>query len=922
VSRGGYRDHGIVGNLYRWTLYLLPGEFRTRYALQMLQAFRDTSDAVRAGRGVSSATRAELRMLAELLIGLPREHLQSWKECSKRAVTPSLGEMSSATKKAPPLGPLIQDLRYAFRRVSQSPGFSFVAVFTLAVGIGANTAIFSLVNAVLIRNRPYRAPQELVHVYSKVEGRSAYANTSYQDLLELRGLDDVFDAVGAYAGRMSRVMENDGAVPVFIEAVTQNLFPLLGLEPRLGRVFLPEEDVVPGNHPVAILGYGRWQRSYAEAPDIIGKSITLGGRPFTIVGVMPESFESLMVPGVRTDVFVPMKMAAALSREGDEGMYFDRTAQDVKVIGRLRSDVRPEYASVRIDGLSDQLKAAFPDVYEDRTFNVVPTLDVVIQPDFDRVLLLPIAALLMAMVGLVLMLTCTNLASLLLARGADRAREVAVRCALGAYRIRLVSQFLTETMVLGVVGCFAGLLLAHWLLNVLTAIQPPFWVPIDIDHSLDSNVLLFSLCVTALAGLLAGVAPALRSTSPNVAPVLRGEHPPIRHRHFDLRNVLIGLQIVVSVVLLVAGGLFLRSLQEARNADPGFATQDAGVVWLDLGVSGIPMSEWSSTTEKLVERARALPGVNEVGVSNGIPLAVGAGSGAFDIPGVEPPEDYEHHHVRIYCIDQNFFPAMGIDLIAGRGIRGADRFDTDPVLVVSEAAARRFWPGEDPLGRSVFSTELEQPMRVVGVARDIKLDRLDEAPQPLFYLAAKQHAHRADNVLLVARGNAPAAEIAANLRHLVRSVDAQLVVMTVSSLREQFSVMLFPYRAAAGLLVAFGTLALVLAAIGLYGAVSFAVSRKTREVGIRMSLGAKASNVIWSMIKDILVVVAAAVFLGVLAAVSVARFLHGFLIGVEPFDMPTLVCVPILLLSVAFVAAFVPARRASRACPSESLRTE
>jgi predicted permease len=572
-----------------------------------------------------------------------------------------------------------------------------------------------------------------------------------------------------------------------------------------------------------------------------------------------------------------------------------------------------------VAGLSQQLKSNHPEAYETRSFNVVPTQDVQLQPDVDAGLAY-VATLLMTMVGLVLLLTCTNLAGFLLARGTDRKKEIAVRLALGARRRRLITQLLTETVLLGVIGSAVGLAVARWGLDLLTGLVPPTYVPITVDHRIDGTVLLFTVAVATAAGVLAGLAPALQTTKPDVASTLKDEAVTGRTRGLGLHSGLVALQIAISIVLLVGGGLFLRTLQVANDVDPGFTTQDGGIVWVDLGASGLPRQEWTSTTERLAERARSLPGVEGIGLSNGIPLTVGNWRADYIVPGVDPPEGRDGHQVIYYSIDSEFFNTMGIALLAGRGITAFDRGGTEPVVVVSEAAARRFWPGADPLGREVVALNSNRVHRVVGVARDVKIERPDEDPQPLFYLSYAQTP--VNNVRLIARGLASPRELAAALREVVRAVDDDLVILAETTMGEQLSLVLFPSRLAAGLLGAFGVMALTLAVIGLYGVVSFAVSRRTQEVGIRIALGANTGAVVGMVVRGAMRVVFVGVVVGLAAAWFLARLLSWFLVAVQPRDPITLISVPLLLCGVALIATLVPARRASKVSPVQALHYE
>jgi len=920
VSSAEEQGATVWSRLYRALLFCFPADVRRDSGREMLELFSDLCEAERERRGLIGVVVFSLRAYVEISLKACAEHLEHLRRLRTGQPTPSKGFAVAHRDPRARFAIIVQDLRHALRRLARSPGFAAMAIFSLAIGIGANAAVFSVINAVLIRERPYQSSRELVHVYSRIENRTSYANSAYQDLTDLKALDDVFADVGAFAGRMARATENDEPRRVMVEAVTHNLLPMLGLDAAVGRTFLPEEDVVAGAHYVAILGYGYWVRRYAADYAVLGRSIELAGRPYTIIGVMPERLESLFMPGARTDLFVPMTTASSLGDDVGTGMYTDRVALDVKIIGRLRPGVDLDHARARVDGLTRQLREAFPEAFENRSFNLVPTRDVVIQPDLDAVLLVPIAALLMAMVGLVLLLTCTNLASFLLAQGVERSREMALRLALGAGRGRLVSQLLTETLLFTAAGSAVGLLIARWSLDLMTSLQPPLWIAVDIDHRLDPTVLLFTVGVATAAGLLAGLVPAIRSTKPDLASALKIGCVADTKTGLRMRNGLVACQIGISTVLLVGGGLFLRSLQEAQRAERGFTTRDAGVVWVDLQLSGIPQERWSEVAEALTVQAERIPGIAAVGSSSGIPLAQGIWHGDYVIPGIDPPLGRDAHHLPHYAVDHRFLEVMGIELASGRGITTHDGRGTEPVVLVSESAAGRFWPGESPLGKQIVQSVSGTAYRVVGIVRDVKILGLGEAPQPVLFLAQAQGRGR--NLWLVARGQPSPPEIAAGLHRVVRDFDEELVVMLETTLEEQVAVKLFPFRLAVGLLSVFGLMALVLAAIGLYGVVSFSVVRRTREVGIRLSLGAVNNRVMWMLVRGALVVVVVGGLIGLAAAAGAAQLLRYFLIGVRPVDPVTVLSVPLILWGVAAAAAIVPARRASRANPVTALRYE
>jgi predicted permease len=813
----------------------------------------------------------------------------------------------------------LQDARYALRGVRQRPGFALLVVGTLALGIGANTAMFSMVNSALIRKPPYRDADQLVRIYTDTPEFGPYRSSTFADYRDMRGLEDTFEEVGLFESVFSQVELERETVRVMGEVVSHTLLPMLGVEPILGRSFLPEEDEVPGEVAVVLLGHGFWQRAFGGDREILGKPLRIAGRSYTVIGVTPEWFQSLAAPGLTADIILPAAMSAALTGSTSTSRFTSRTALQFNLLGRLREGIGPKTAAIRLEALADRLRRAFPEIPEGRTFSLVPEGDVTLGPRIDGILQ-SIAALLLAVVGLVLLLACTNLASFLLARASGRRTEVAVRVAMGARRGRLVRQLLTETTLLALAGGAVGLLVAHWTLRLIMGFQPPLPVTFTLDWALDRNVLLFTLGVSVAAGVLFGLAPAVQGTRTDVAPILRDETGTGRQRKFGMRNGLIAVQMAVSVVLLFGAGLFLRSLTQARDLNVGFRSEGAAMVWLDAGHSGIPRPEFPALAEELGARARSLPGVTSVTVTADIPLALSSSSLEFRIPGVPNPEGREGHRILRERVDHAFFETMGVRLLAGRGFTPQDRSDAPRVAIVNETAAHTYWPEGDPVGREIFPGGPEQGYQIVGVAADTKVESITEPPKPLVYLALAQQGW--NDFYVVARGGSDPSRLAGALRRTAREVDPRLMVMEAKTLDEMVGVHLFPFRAAALLLGVFGLLALALASIGLYGVVSFSAARRTREVGIRMSLGARRRAVVRMVLGHNLTVVAVGGLVGLALAVGLAQLIRSFLVGVGPSDPVTLLSVPVLLGAVAAVAAFIPAFRASRVDPVEALRRE
>jgi predicted permease len=907
---------------YVCLLRLLPADFRASRGSELLATFDDMRSELGPRPGALRLGGFYVRLTIDLLRRIRPERARAARRYWEGPASPA-----DPSPRLRGLGPshafdrLRRDIRVAVRSLARRPVFLLVATLSLAIGIGANTAIFSVVNAVFIRQYPYRAPQDLVRIYTHVPNRSVYGTTSYPNYRDISDFDAAFQAVGAYKTIFSRMELQDETLRVVGEGVSHTLLPMLGVEAALGRTFLAEEDDTPGAHLVMMLGHGFWQRVFGEDREIVGTTIRLGGQSFTVVGVTPEGFHGLSGPGVSADFFVPLVMHGVITGFTNHSHFENRLDRRYYVVGRIAEGMALESVRARLDVLSRQIQEANPQINQDWSFPVLSMQDVALAPEIDRAVL-PFVVLLMTAGGLVLLLACTNLASFLLARGVDRRREIALRLALGAGRGALVRQLLTETVLLALLGGASGLLVAQATLGLLIRVQPSLPVPITLELGLDRTVLLFTFGLSTLAGLLFGMAPALQSTNPDVVPTLKDELGLARHRRFGLRNALVAFQMALSVVLLVGGGLFIRSLGAARYADLGFSTRDAGIAWVDLSISGVPAAEYPAVREELTLRARALPGIEAATSASHIPLdIVFTASGRFyTIDGVDPPGQGAGHNVQRAEVDPAFFQAMGIPLAMGRGFTDEDRPESPRVAVVNETAARRFWPAESPVGREFSPVGSDQVIRVVGVAGDTRIERLREPPKPLFYFPLAQRPD--PDIILVARGQPAPEEITAMLRRMIRETDPSLTIMDAKTMEEHVGVILFPARMAALLLGVFGGLALTLATIGLYGVVSFSVSQRTQEMGIRLSLGADSGAVRSMVIRSAMGLAGIGGVAGLAAALGLAQLIRHLLYGVGPWDPMTILGVPLLLGGVAAAAALIPARRASRVNPVEALRYE
>ena len=808
------------------------------------------------------------------------------------------------------------DYRYAIRRLLRSPGFTAVAVLSLALGIGANTAMFSIVNAVLIRDLPVTDRHELVEVYSSDSDGFQYATSSHPDYLSLREENDIFQNVIATRTTIARI-DLDGRPRVaFGELISWDYFQTLGIEMELGRSFVSEEDETPGTHPVVILGHRTWTQEFGADEGLIGQDVWLNGRPYTVVGVAPKAYTGSM-PVLVTGFFTPLMMtdvimgSGQLERRGSRSMFMK---------ARLLPGVSVEQANASLQSFSAGLEELYPDTNERRYMSAVASGKVSLHPTVDRILT-PVAGLLLAVVGIVLLIACANLASFLLARAEDRRKEIAVRLALGAGRKRLISQLLIETTLLALMGGAAGLVLAQWTVELMMALQPPLPVPVDVEISLDRTVLLFTAIVSMLAGIVFGLAPALQATNPDVAPTLKneatGSGAPCR---FNLRSGLVITQVAFSFVLLIGAGLFVRSLQKAQAIDPGFDTGPGALAWPMPELSGYEgPDEVEAFYDEFERRLLEHPKVTHVALADRLPLGSGVQTQGYLLPGIPSDTPDGDHDIDNANVSPGYFDAMDVEILSGRAFT-RDDLDAERMVIVSDAFVSRYYPGEDLVGRSI-QTGRGDELRIIGVAADTKVRTLGEEPRPYVYHLQGQVMFFGMQV--VVKGQGTSEELVAITRATLDEVEPDMVLFEeIKTMNEHLALLLFPPRMAALLLSVFGGLALLLAGIGVYGVVSYAVAKRTRELGIRMSLGASAADVIRMAIGGGMRLVIVGGVVGIVLAGGVTWVASDYLFGISSTDVVTFATIPLLLTGVALVAAWVPARRASRVDPVRALRSE
>ncbi len=807
---------------------------------------------------------------------------------------------------------LAQDVRYGLRQLRHNPGFTLTAVLTLALGIGANTAIFSFVNALVLRPLPISQPDKLVALSNTARNRP-FPTFSYPNYRDLRDRNDVLSHLLAFRFVPMSVSYAGANHRIWGHLVSGNYFEALGLQAVHGRLLSPNDDDVPGAHPVAVLSYEAWQTRFGGETGMVGQDVIINGRSYTVVGVAPRGFFGTTV-GTAPEVWIPVAMQASI--EAGINWLDRRGAELVFLQGILKPGVTPAQARASLNGLAAELEREFPDENADLKIEVSPAGMLGTGGRAAN-----LAGLLMLAVGLVLLLACANLANLLLARGTERRAELAVRMALGASRARLVRQLLTESLLLATAGGLLALLPLLWPVNLRVVLRPPIDLPIQLGLGLDYRVLLFTGLLIVASGLLFGLMPALQATRSAPMTNLKEGAGLSAPRSMRLRSSLIVLQVALSLVLLVAGGLVLRSLQLAQQLELGFTPQGAIEASFDLRMQGYSDAQGREFQRQILERVRNAPGIQSVAIADMVPIDLHFPRASVFIEGQAPEREQSAPHVLTSRVSPGYFAAVGTRLLQGRDF---NQFDSDTgarVAIVNLAFAQRFWPGQNPIGRHFSLGSPDSPqMEVVGIVQDGKYASLFEDPKPFVYRSLWQSY--TGTVNLVARGDIPADRMIERVRREFVALDPHLPLAGAAPLADRMGIALLPARAIAAVFGSFGLLGLALAAVGIYGVVSYAVSRRTHEIGVRMALGARKSDVLRLVLGQEMRWTLLGMALGLPLAISLARAMKNLLVGASATDPLTYASVIGVLFAVAALASLAPARRAARVDPATALRHE
>ena len=824
------------------------------------------------------------------------------------------------------MGKLWQDIRYGARVLVKNPGVSAIAIISLALGIGANTTIFTVVNAVLLNPLPVKDISRVVEIDTIdtkthfTQANATKLGMSYPNCRDYARENQVLEGVVCLSG--NTLTWSGGAEPKQIngQLVSANYFDILGVRPAAGRFFLPDEDTKPSGNNVAVLSYSLWANKFGSDANLIGKTLTLNATAYTVIGVAPRGFKGTFTFLPADEIWIPISMYPQAMAGFLRDNFNDRRFLAAGVIARLKPGVTVGAAEASLKTIATHLESEYPKDNAGRSVALTPLAEAAVGANtYDQFTLA--GGLMMGVVGLVLLIACVNLANLLLAQASRREKEMSLRAALGASRARMLRQLVTESMLLAFAGGTVGLIIAYWGRTALWSFRPPFVEQSGIDLTLDSRVLLFTLGISALTGLLFGMAPAIKASRTDLVETLKvgGRGNTVGWRSNPLRSVLVVSEIALAMVALIGAGLFVRSMQNAQRTNMGFESQNLFVMAFDLGALHYDEGRGQQFFRDAIARANASPGVAAATIASNAPLGGGLGRTVFP-EGQSETTGYRGTLTELDDVAPNFFETLRIPFIAGRTFNDSDRATTTWVAVVNEAMAKHFWPNESALGKRFHFFGEDHLREIVGIVGNTVVNNIGEEPQPLVYLPLTQDYSPAATIQVRTLGKPEGA--VATVRGQVQSIDASLAITNVQTIGETVSQGLWAPRMGAALLALFGGLALILAAVGVYGVLSYSVNQQTHEIGIRMALGAQRGSVLTMVVGQGLKLAAAGLAVGFIGAWAAMRVLSSLLFDVSTHDPVTFGGVSLVLLTVAVLACFIPARRATRVDPIIALRYE
>ncbi|MGB6876904.1 MAG: ABC transporter permease [Candidatus Acidiferrales bacterium] len=825
----------------------------------------------------------------------------------------------------PLLETFVQDIRFALRMLRKSPGFTAVAILTLALSIGANTAIFSLVDCLVLRPLPVEHPGEVFFLTSARKGNGPRTAFSYPDFSDIqKQTANVFSDVSAVGMFVTDGLAVNGqSQPMWSNYVTGSFFGLLGLKPALGRLILPSEGSIAGADPVVVLSYAYWQSRFNGDPGVIGKKASINGVPVTIVGVAPKGFHGL-TSLMDFQGYIPLGMGAML-KDVPKDFFAARHNAAVGLIARLRTGVSLQQAQAALNVVAQRLSQQYPTTDGKMTLKALHLGPAGLMVDPTNPEILPfVSSVFLILAGLVLVLACMNIANLCLVRAATRQREMAMRAALGATRARLVRQLLTESLLLALLGCVAGIILGLGGSTAFSSIPLHTSIPIILDFRFDWRVFSYALAAAVLTGVLVGIVPALRAARGDVNEILHDGGRTSTAGGHRLRSVLVAAEVGGSLMLLIVAGLFVRSLEKAQHTNLGFDPNRVLNLTIDPHEAGYDETQAREFFHTLLDRTRSLPGVQSASLAASVPMAYGGSNGAtLKIDGYQPPKGQENPTAGYDAVSSGYFETMHIRLLRGREIRDSDTQNSQRVAVIDQTMADRYWRGQDPIGRRFSTTDdPSHPIEVIGIAKNAVENEIFWPDEPFFYLPFPQFYQPVATLQLRSAG-APEA-MARETTGLIYSLESAMPVYDVQSMTTALDTVngFLMFRFAAALAASLGILGLILAVVGVYGVISYAANQRMHEIGIRLALGAQPMQILKMIFRQGFIIVGAGVLAGVLAAEAMARLVGNLLFGVPPGDPLTYVTASALLAIVALLAGYIPARRAMRVDPMVALRYE